>query len=161
MAEEKKKSIFDKAVDALTNRDEKAEAEKAEADRRAAVAKAQADLKAASERKAADEKETAEKSAKNMEEYRAREERLEASRKAAAERVAAQEAAKPKHKAQHTVAQDETLSHIALKYYGNAGRDYYMAIYEANKAVIGSNPNMIKVGTVLNIPELPEELKKK
>ncbi len=57
--------------------------------------------------------------------------------------------------AQHTVAPDETLSHIALKYYGSAAREAWMAIYEANKAVIGPNPGLIRPGMVLNIPEKP------
>ncbi len=71
-------------------------------------------------------------------------------------------AAKPEVKIlkEHTVAEGETLSHIALKYYGNAGRDYWMVIYEFNKAEIGDNPGMIRVGTVLKIPELPANLKK-
>ena len=58
-----------------------------------------------------------------------------------------------KYLAEHTVAADETLSHIALKYYGNAGREFWMYIYEANKAVIGDNPGMIRPGIVLKIPE--------
>jgi nucleoid-associated protein YgaU len=67
-----------------------------------------------------------------------------------------QPAAKPKYIAEHTVAADETLSHIALKHYGSAVKDKWMAIYEANKDVIGDNPNVIRPGLVLKIPELPE-----
>jgi nucleoid-associated protein YgaU len=52
----------------------------------------------------------------------------------------------------HTVQSGETLSHLALKYYGSAARDSWMKIYEANKAIIGDNPNMIKVGQELVIP---------
>lgn len=63
--------------------------------------------------------------------------------------------------AKHTVAADETLSHIALKYYQHATKPYYMLIYEANKKAIGDNPNLVKPGLVLDIPELPEELKDK
>ena len=59
--------------------------------------------------------------------------------------------------AEHTVAADETLSHISLKYYGSAVKDKWMIIYEANKAVIGDNPNKIRPGQVLKIPELPKE----
>lgn len=59
--------------------------------------------------------------------------------------------------AEHTVAADETLSHISLKYYGSAVKEKWMVIYEANKAVIGDNPNKIRSGQVLKIPELPEE----
>ncbi len=59
-----------------------------------------------------------------------------------------------KVKAEHTVKAGETLSDLALKYYGSAVKDKWMAIYEANKAVIGDNPNLIKPGQVLKIPEL-------
>ena len=57
--------------------------------------------------------------------------------------------------AQHTVASGETLSHIALKYYGSAVREAWMHIYEANKALIGPNPGIIRPGMVLNIPPKP------
>ena len=59
--------------------------------------------------------------------------------------------------AEHTVAGGETLSHIALKYYGSAIKDKWMVIYEANKELIGDNPNRLARGLVLKIPRLPEE----
>ena len=59
-----------------------------------------------------------------------------------------------KVKAEHTVAAGETLSDISLKYYGSAVKDKYMKIYEANKATIGDDPNLIKPGMVLKVPEL-------
>lgn len=55
--------------------------------------------------------------------------------------------------ANHTVAPDDTLSGIALKYYGSAIREKWMPIYEANKDVIGDDPGRIKPGTVLRIPK--------
>jgi len=58
--------------------------------------------------------------------------------------------------AEHTVTGDDTLSHIALKYYGSAVKEKWMIIYEANKDVIGDNPNKIRPGLVLKIPELPK-----
>jgi len=58
--------------------------------------------------------------------------------------------------AKHTVQSGDTLGSIALKYYKSAGQKYYMAIYEANKSIIGDNPNKINLGMVLNIPESPE-----
>ena len=61
-----------------------------------------------------------------------------------------------KYIAEHTVASDETLSHIALKYYGSAVKEKWMVIYEANKDVIGDNPGIIRPGQVLKIPELPK-----
>lgn len=64
-----------------------------------------------------------------------------------------------KVKAEHTIVEGETLSLLALKYYGKAARDYWMLIYETNKEAIGANPGMIKPGTVLKIPELPEDMK--
>lgn len=64
--------------------------------------------------------------------------------------------AEQKFVAEHIVAAGETLSHIALKYYGSAVKEKWMIIYEANKTVIGDNPNKIRTGQVLKIPELPE-----
>jgi nucleoid-associated protein YgaU len=58
--------------------------------------------------------------------------------------------------AEHTVGPGETLSHIALQYYGSAVKDKWMVIYEANKDAIGDNPNHLPRGIVLKIPKLPE-----
>lgn len=65
-----------------------------------------------------------------------------------------EKAPEPKYMAEHTVESDETLSHIALKYYGSAIKEKWMIIYEANKDVIGDNPNIIVPGQVLKIPEI-------
>ena len=59
-----------------------------------------------------------------------------------------------KYIAEHTVIAGETLSHISLNYYGSAVKEKWMIIYEANKAVIGDNPNKIRAGQILKIPEL-------
>lgn len=61
--------------------------------------------------------------------------------------------------AEHTVGGGDTLSHIALKYYGHATKPYWMVIYEANKDLIGDDPNKVKRGITLQIPELPPDLK--
>lgn len=50
----------------------------------------------------------------------------------------------------HTVVSGDCLWNIAKKYYGS-GADY-TKIYEANKEVVGSNPNLIYPGQVLTIP---------
>ena len=52
----------------------------------------------------------------------------------------------------HVVVSGDTLSAIAKKYYDDAGK--YMKIYEANKDVIGDNPDLIKPGMELIIPKL-------
>ena len=66
----------------------------------------------------------------------------------------AKEFAKAQKKARkHVVQSDETLSHISLKYYGSAAKDKWMIIYEANKEIIGDNPNIIRPGMELIIPD--------
>jgi nucleoid-associated protein YgaU len=69
------------------------------------------------------------------------------------------EAPTQKYIAQHTLTADETLSHLALKYYGHATPPYWQLIYAANKAVIGEDPNKVRPGLVLNIPILPDDMK--
>jgi len=182
----KKKTLFQKAMDALTNRDDKdaAAAKAAAAEAAAKQAAHDAELKAMAEAQAAKlakqqaeeeakkqlEEETARKKEQALAEQRAAEERLkeEEERKRAEIKVQATQEAQvaqaaaqaPKFIAEHTVQPDETLSHIALKYYGNATRPYWEVIHAANIETI-PNAGMIKPGQVLNIPELPEELKKK
>lgn len=56
----------------------------------------------------------------------------------------------------HIVASDETLSHIALRYYGSAAKEKWMIIYEANKELIGDNPNIIRRGMELFIPDIED-----
>ena len=168
MPEAKKKNIFTTIANAFTDKDEK-EAIKAQvaaaakaAEDKAAAAKAAAD-KAAAEKAALEKAEEARKAEakKRLEEMaaKAEETRKATEEKIAAAAAAAAEAAKPKFIAEHKLGADETLSHVALKHYGNAARPYWMLIYEANQAVIGDNPGIITPGTVLNLPELPENLK--
>ena len=57
---------------------------------------------------------------------------------------------------EYTVAAGDTMGGIALKYYGSAVEEKWMAIYEANKALIGDNPRLIHPGQKLKIPKLPE-----
>ncbi len=146
---DKKKSILDKAIDLVSSRDEKAAAQQAQAAKEAAEKRAaEAEAKAAAAKADLERQ----KRAKEMEEQRKRAQEAMA---------AAREAAKPKFIAEHKISGDETLSHVALKHYGNATRPYWMVIYEANKDVIGDNPNVVRPGMMLKIPELPADLKKK
>lgn len=65
----------------------------------------------------------------------------------------------PKIIAHHKLTADQTLSHVALKYYGSAYKPYWMVIYNANKDKIGDNPAHVHEGMELDIPELPPDLK--
>jgi nucleoid-associated protein YgaU len=86
---------------------------------------------------------------------------MEASRAKAKEQMAKLKASKSKVEiiATRTVKESDTLSHIALKYYGHATKPYYMYLYEHNKELIGDNPNHVRPGLELEIPALTDELK--
>jgi len=59
---------------------------------------------------------------------------------------------KAKEVKKHVVESGESLSTIAKKHYDDAGK--YLKIYEANKDVIGDDPNLIQPGMELIIPKL-------
>ena len=50
----------------------------------------------------------------------------------------------------YTVVRGDCLWNIAKKFYGNGAK--YTVIYDANRAVVGGNPNLIYPGQVLTIP---------
>lgn len=52
----------------------------------------------------------------------------------------------------YTVVKGDSLSKIAKAEYGRF--DKWRMIYEANRAMIGDNPDLIKPGQVLTIPEV-------
>lgn len=149
MAEEKKdKGLIGKVIDTFSSRDEKEALEAAQKELEAAkkeAAEAKAEAKAAADAKVKAKAAEAEKRAA-----------LFAQRQAEAAKAATAQ----KFIAEHPVQSGETLSHLAQKHYGNASKPYWTLIYEANKDIIGSNPNVIKVGQTLKIPELPANLKK-
>ena len=57
---------------------------------------------------------------------------------------------------EYTVVAGDSMGAIAAKYYGSAVKEKWMAIYEANKELIGDNPTLIHPGQTLKIPKLPE-----
>jgi len=59
----------------------------------------------------------------------------------------------------HTVQPDETLSHIALKYYKRATPPFWKFLLEHNKEVLKGNERNVRAGMELEIPELPDDLK--
>lgn len=141
------KGLFDKLFGKKESKEELEEA----ARKAAEAAKSEAEAKA---------KEIAEANKKRVEQaerYKAEAEARKAEHEA---RRAAEEAARAAaFIGEHTVTADDTLSHIALKFYGKALPPYYKLIYEANKDIIGDNMNIIVPGQVLRIPALPEDLK--
>ena len=52
----------------------------------------------------------------------------------------------------YTVVSGDSLSKIAKNHYGDAAK--WHQIYDANKGIIGSNPDKIEVGQVLTLPSL-------
>ena len=175
---DKKKSIFGKAVDALSSKEEKEEIKALEAELAKAKKEADTALKAVEnlmKGKAEDKKERAnteqeiKAAEKKIEELEKKlkvrmnkdRERLTARRKGMVEeRLARAEAAKQQAvMTKHTVEAGETLSHIALKYYKHATPPYWKFLLEHNQDVLKGDEKTLRTGMVLDIPELPENLK--
>ena len=156
------KNLFEKIGDAFSSRDEKEALEKAQKEL-AEAKKIAADAIAAKKNAEEEQKRVAvlEANLRRVQEAEKRKAATEA-RRAQFEARKKEMAEKKKTEiiAEHTVKADETLSHIALKYYKHATEPYWRHIYEANKDVIGDNPNIIRPGIVLKITVLPKELKK-
>jgi nucleoid-associated protein YgaU len=83
--------------------------------------------------------------------------RAEQARKAAEAAAAAAADAVIKH----VWTKEDTYASLALKYYGSFKEPYWRLIYNHNKNIIGDHPNDIRVGLEIEIPPLPDELKKK
>lgn len=162
MAEEKKKGLIGKALDALSGKDAPVEDKQAEAHAAAAAATA----KKAQEEKVAAEKRAAEAEAKlkALEAQKARQvvsEQEKARQAAFAAGMArkAAEAAAPKIMKTHKIEPGETLSHLAQHFYGHATPQYWQLIIDANKAKFGTEVKNYKPGITIDIPELPDNLK--
>jgi nucleoid-associated protein YgaU len=69
---------------------------------------------------------------------------------------------KPKAKviATHTVQENETWTHLALRYYGDMSEPYWRYMYEFNKELIGDNYKDFYAGLKIEVPELPDHMKK-
>ncbi len=59
----------------------------------------------------------------------------------------------PGRSLKHTVKEGDSLFSLAQTYYKDSGR--FVDIYQANQTMLRS-PDRLEVGTVLNIPEVPE-----
>lgn len=85
-------------------------------------------------------------------------ERVEAAAKAAQEVAAAAEQFEIIK--EHTLTYDDTLSGLALHFYGHATPEYWGLIILANKSAIGDKVKDYTPGKVIKIPRLPESMKK-
>ena len=182
MAEDDKKGLFKKIGDALGKKDELAakEAAKNEAAVEEARAKTEKMRQEAIERSAERAKKAAEESAekaklevervqkKAMDNLEAK--RLEFQKKQDAAELKELRAAEAKRKSEeaekakyikHVWNKDDTYASLAFKHYGSIQEPYWRLIYNHNKAIIGDHPNNIRNGLEIEIPPLPEELKKK
>lgn len=176
--EKKKKGLFGKAIDAVTNRDEKQEMESLKEDLEKAKQEAEAAkqaIKSVMDKnvETTKDKTEAEKEAKEAEaRIKELEEKLEAAKKKDLERLAQQrqemmderrqkieESKKPELITTHTVADGETLSHVALKYYNHATPPYWKYLLEHNNEVLKGSEKNVRTGMKLEIPELPADLK--
>jgi HD superfamily phosphohydrolase len=170
---EEKKSIFDKAIDAFTNRDEKAAAEAAQkeaeaaqmqaemARRQAEAAKLQAAAANAEMERLKAEKLRADALAAQQQAEMQRQAQIRAEQAKAAEaaRLAAEAAKAAVIK--HVWTKEDTYASLAQKYYGSIKEPHWRLIYEHNKSIIGNHPNDIRLGLEIEIPPLPDDLKKK
>lgn len=120
MADEKK-SLFDKAVDALTNRDEKAALEKAKKDAEAAKVAA---AKAAADKAAAAKKEADRIAAQHAAVSAAAKKKLAEAEKAAAAKAEAQRIADEKAKAEALAASKVGIVKESLKLRSGPGEEY-------------------------------------
>ena len=155
MAKRKKKGILDKAIDAVSTRDEKEAAEAAKKAADAAKRKAQVE---AAKREAAEAKiRAAEQKAKEAEEKaKEAEAKLRAAERASAEakiraaQIERRKQLEEERKARtYVVKAGDNLSKIAKEVLGDASR--WPEIFEANKDQI-KDPNLIHVGQELKMP---------
>jgi nucleoid-associated protein YgaU len=131
---EEKKGFFARAIEFLTDREEKEELSQVETEVK------DLDDKLSKEVDEQAKKEAAEKRAAYLQRQVA---------------LAARQAARKRPTVnKHVVVAGDTLSALAKKYYGDA--KMYMILYEANKETIGDNPSMIQIGMELVVPEVKE-----
>ena len=160
---EEKKGILDMMVDAITGKAKK----EAEAARARAKAEAEAKAKAAAEAKAKAEAEAQAAAAAAAAASASQEAQnvavpVELHAEPSAPDVLTLDVEAPQQPAgvvadaasaamTYTVVSGDSLWAIAVKLLGNGAR--WPEIYEANKAVVGPNPNLIHPGQVLTIPK--------
>jgi nucleoid-associated protein YgaU len=58
---------------------------------------------------------------------------------------------------QYRIQNGDTLSSIALNFYGHGDEDHWRPIYEANRDTIGDDPNVLKPDETITIPRLDDD----
>jgi len=171
MAEDEKKGLFKKISDALSNKDELAAQEAAKKEAAAADAKAKTEkmrqeaMERSAERAKKEAEEAKQKAMDDLEakrlEFQKKQDQSELQELRAAEaKRKAEEAEKAKY-IKHVWTNEDTYASLAFEHYGSIQEPYWRLIYNHNKAIIGDHPNHIRTGLEIEIPPLPEELKKK
>ena len=61
----------------------------------------------------------------------------------------------------HDWTKEDTYADRTYKNYGSIKEPYWRLIYNHNKEIIGNHPNDIQLGLEIEIPPLPEDIKKK
>ena len=168
--EEKKDGLFKKAVDAFSSKDEKETIAELEAELAKAKKDAEASKTAIKDLIEQNAKKGTAEADQKVKEAEAKIAELEAKLKGmvAKEKVTGprkvdmlnEKFAKPKLITIHTVeSNNQTLSHIALKYYKHATPPYWKYLLENNMEVLKGSEKNVRMGMKLDIYELPEELK--
>jgi septal ring factor EnvC (AmiA/AmiB activator) len=173
MTEKKdKKGFIGKAMNAFSSKDEKDEIAKLEEELEKAKKEADSAKKAIkslmeqnveSKEDKSEAESKAKEAEKKIENLKSRLERFE--NKEHQERLAKVKAIlekreKPDIITIHTVeSNNQTLSHIALKYYNHATPPYWKYLLEHNKEILDGSEKNVRMGMKLEIPELPDELK--
>jgi hypothetical protein len=168
---EKKEGIFKKAANALSSKDEKETIAELEAELESAKKDADAAKKAINDllkqnTEAQKGSSTADAKAKAAEkriaELEAKLKNLTAKKQVGTSKASAigNKLDKPAIITVHEVeSNNQTLSHVALKFYKHATPPYWKYLLEHNKEVLKGSEKNIRMGMKLEIPELPEELK--
>ena len=168
---EKKESIFKKAANALSSKDEKETIAELEAELEAAKKDADAAKKAINDllkqnTEAQKGNSTADAKAKAAEkriaELETKLKNLTAKKQVGASKasILGNKLDKPAIITVHEVeSNNQTLSHVALKFYKHATPPYWKYLLEHNKEVLKGSEKNIRMGMKLEIPELPEDLK--
>jgi chromosome segregation ATPase len=168
----KDKGFFEKAFDSLTAKDEKEKIDELQGELDAAQEAVKSLMNQTQDSKkekleADQELDEARKKIKTLEDQieRLRERELERRREEHTERIREQRAQLaeqrgPEILTTHEVeSNNQTLSHVALKYYGHATPPYWEYLLEHNKKVLRGSERNIRMGMELEIPDLPEDLK--